>query len=265
MAMEGVVTGLVKDVDDPLGEGRVRVSFPWRSGELSGWAPVAAPMAGKNRGYLYLPEIDDEALVAFEQGDADHPFILGFLHNGVDVPPGDGIDKHVRRIRSVSGHVVDLDDRPGKERIQVKTHGGHSVEMKDANGTIEIVTAGGQKVTLQDTPAQIELAAASGTSVTISDTPSRVEVKTVAGVLLTISDTGVSVTAASAPVTVTSPAATVNATGTATVNASAISLNAAALVVNSALATFSGAVVCSTLISDAVVSPAYTPGVGNLL
>src|SRR6476661_3697115 len=107
----GVVIGLVKDVDDPLGEGRVRISFPWLSDELSGWAPIAAPMAGEKRGYYYLPEIDDEALIAFEHGDVDHPFVIGFLHNGVDVPPDDGIDKHVRRIKSVSGHVLDLDDR----------------------------------------------------------------------------------------------------------------------------------------------------------
>jgi uncharacterized protein involved in type VI secretion and phage assembly len=265
MSVEGVVTALVKDVDDPLEEGRVQIWFPWLSDEVSGWAPIAAPMGGKERGYFYMPEVDDEALVAFDHGDIDHPFVIGFLHNGQHVPPDDDIDKHVRRIQSVSGHVVDLDDREGQERVLVKTQGGNSVELRDADATIEIATDGGQKITMQDTPAQIKLKTSTGTSVTISDAPSQVEVKTITGVTVTVADTGVTVTAASAPVTVTGATATVNATGSATVNGSAITLNGAAVSVNSALTTFSGVVVCSSLITQAVVSPIYTPGVGNLI
>ena len=49
-------------------------------------------MAGKERGYWFMPEVDDEAIVAFEHGDFDHPFVVGFLHNGVDTPPDSGID-----------------------------------------------------------------------------------------------------------------------------------------------------------------------------
>src|SRR6266567_594032 len=116
-----------------------------------------------------VPEVDDEALVAFEQGDVDHPFVLGLLHNGVDQPPDDGIDKHVRQIRSVSGHVLELDDSLGKERVLLKTQGGHLVEMKDADGTVRIATTGGQVVELEDDPAQIELSTTTGTKVTIAD------------------------------------------------------------------------------------------------
>ncbi len=72
--MEGVVIGVVKDLDDPVGEGRIRLQFPWMSEEeLSGWAPIARTMAGKKRGYWFMPEIDDEALVAFELGDVRPP------------------------------------------------------------------------------------------------------------------------------------------------------------------------------------------------
>ncbi len=71
----GVVIGVVTDVEDPDGMGRVKLKFPWLSEEAadSGWAPIAAPMAGKERGYYYMPEIDDEALVAFEHGDFEPP------------------------------------------------------------------------------------------------------------------------------------------------------------------------------------------------
>lgn len=263
--INGVVIGLVTDVDDPDGDGRIRVSFPWLDPDVvSGWAPIAAPLGGNDRGFYYLPEVGDEALVAFELGDFDHPFVLGFLHNGVDKPPTDGIDKHVRRIKSVAGHIVDLDDRSGDEKVHVKTNGGHLLDLRDSDGTIEIATSGGQKITMTDQPAQIELKTTGGTTVTMNDTPSQVSVQTVSGVQLTVSDTGITITAASVPVTVNTISAEVNAMTAVTVNAPSITLSGAMVTVNSALATFSGVVNCSTLIATSVVSASYTPGAGNI-
>lgn len=263
--LTGVVIGLITDVQDPLGQGRVQISLPWLSDDPHGWAPVASPMAGDNRGYWFMPEVGDEALVVFLQGDGDHPYVVGFLHNGVDKPPVSGIDEHVRRVRSVAGHVVDLDDRSGQEKVHVRTAGGNVLDLRDSDATIQLTTNGGQQVTLQDSPAQIELTTDTGTTVTLTDLPSEVRVSTVGGVSLSISDTGVTLTAATAPVTVTAPAATLSTTGALSCNATAISLNGAAVSVNSAVTTFSGVVVCQSLIASAVVSSSYTPGVGNLL
>ena len=129
----GVVIGIVTDVADPEDMGRIKLRFPWlaQEGADSGWAPIAKPMAGKSRGYHYLPEIDDEALVAFEHGNIDHPMVLGFLHNGVDQPPDDGVDRHVRRLESVAGHVLELDDRSGRESLRLHTSNGHQLELHD--------------------------------------------------------------------------------------------------------------------------------------
>ena len=108
---------------------RSRSEFPWLADDAtSGWVPIARPMAGKERGFYFMPEVDDEVLVAFEHGNVDHPFVIGFLHNGVDVPPDDDIDTKVRRIKTVSGHVLDFDDRSGKERVILTTQGGHHLE-----------------------------------------------------------------------------------------------------------------------------------------
>ena len=68
--VSGVVVGVVTNNQDPEGMGRVKVKFPWLSDEdESNWARVAAPMAGKERGFYFLPEVEDEVLVAFEHGD----------------------------------------------------------------------------------------------------------------------------------------------------------------------------------------------------
>lgn len=265
MTMTGVVIALVTDVNDPLGQDRVQVKLPWLSDDPHGWAPVASPMAGEDRGYHYPPEVGDEALVAFLHGDGNHPCILGYLHNGVDKPPVSGIDAHVRRVRSVAGHTIDLDDRSGGEKVQVRTNGGNQVDLRDFDGTIEITTNGGQQVTMRDSPASVTVATETGNTLTISDSPSQIEVKTVAGVSLTISDTGVTLDAATAPVTVRAPSATMTVSGPLQANAGLIQLTGSAINVNSAITTFSGVVTCSALVAGAVSSTVYSPGVGNLL
>jgi len=84
----GVVIAIVKNLHDPEGQGRIEVQFPWLSDSLrSSWAPVAAPLAGKQRGMFFMPEVDDEVLVAFEHGSFNHPYVVGYLWNGKDIPP----------------------------------------------------------------------------------------------------------------------------------------------------------------------------------
>jgi type VI secretion system secreted protein VgrG len=71
--------------------GRVKVRFPWdRAGtsdeSSSAWVHVAQNRAAGPASY-YLPEIGDEVLVAFLNGDPDRPVILGSLFNDNDRPP----------------------------------------------------------------------------------------------------------------------------------------------------------------------------------
>src|SRR5918911_2821880 len=147
--INGVVVGLVRDVEDPQQLGRVQVYFPWLADEnQSQWARVATLMSGSGRGSWFMPELEDEVLVAFEQGDVEHPYIVGFLWNGQDKPPNDGIDTKVRRLKTVTGHTVEFDDRPGKERILIKSKGEHQIEMNDRPGEerVLIQTKGGHQI-----------------------------------------------------------------------------------------------------------------------
>jgi uncharacterized protein involved in type VI secretion and phage assembly len=113
----GVVIATVKDENDPRGEGRVILEYPWLPASLrSDWAPVAAPQAGPSRGMFFMPEVDDEVLVAFQHGDFAHPYVVGFLWNGDHKPP-DSNTKH-RTIKTPGGHQVILnDDAPRKITI----------------------------------------------------------------------------------------------------------------------------------------------------
>ncbi|PYT04739.1 MAG: phage tail protein, partial [Acidobacteria bacterium] len=121
--ISGVVVGVVtNNQNDPEGLGRVKVKFPWLSDEdESNWARVAAPTAGKERGFYFLPEVEDEVLVAFEHGDVRFPYIVGSLWNGKDAQPAKNDDgkNNVRVIKSRSGHVVRLTDKDGAEMIEI--------------------------------------------------------------------------------------------------------------------------------------------------
>ncbi|MBX9394362.1 phage baseplate assembly protein V [Streptomyces sp. TRM72054] len=79
----GLVCGVVTNINDPQGVGRVKVTLPWLSpGYESDWARVAQFGAGRRSGALFLPEVGDEVLIGFEMGDSARPFVIGGLING---------------------------------------------------------------------------------------------------------------------------------------------------------------------------------------
>ena len=138
----GVVVGIVTNNRDPENMHRVKVRFPWLSNDVeSNWARVAAPMAGKDRGVYFLPEVDDEVLVAFEHGRVDHPYVLGCLWNGQDTAPennNDGENNH-RTIKSRSGHVVRLNDAAGSETIEIiDKSGNNKIVVNTADNSIAV-------------------------------------------------------------------------------------------------------------------------------
>jgi uncharacterized protein involved in type VI secretion and phage assembly len=156
----GVVTGRVIDVKDPQGEGRVRLQFPWLPGQSEGyWAPVATLMSGKERGSWFMPEIEDEVLVAFEQGDVNHPYVIGFLWNGKDQPPS--TDTQSRLLRSVNGHEIELYDPDVKQGdkgfIRFQDANGNKVLLANAQISIEslgVVTIKAPSVIINGRPVR---------------------------------------------------------------------------------------------------------------
>lgn len=142
--ISGVVTAVVTNNQDPDKQGRVKVKFPSLSEkDESHWARIAAPMAGKERGIYFLPEVDDEVLVAFMHGDINFPYVVGALWSGKDAPPATNDDgkNNVRLIKSRSGHVVKLNDEDGKETIEIIDKSEkNSIVIDTAKNTITITS-----------------------------------------------------------------------------------------------------------------------------
>ena len=180
----GVYPAIVVDNQDPESRYRVKVKFPWmleadakyvdtpdKEEMHSTWCRVTSFLAGSNkhggaatdeiRGAFFLPEVDDEVLVAFMNGDFREPVVLGQLHNGKDLPmwnnkspsgAGTAGANVFRGIRSRSGHMIGFVDggSGGEEKIVIQTHvkddnvydqpalGGTSEPAKPGGGTVSV-------------------------------------------------------------------------------------------------------------------------------
>ncbi|MGH9179798.1 MAG: VgrG-related protein, partial [Acidimicrobiales bacterium] len=142
--MYGVVIAQVTDLDDPEQLGRVKLAMPWLSDTYeSWWARVVQLGAGKQRGAVWLPEVDDEVLVAFEHGDVRRPYVIGSLWNGVDTPNlGSKLFDHgaVKRRGFVSkkGHRLVFFDDDGKSGVATITaDDGLRISLNQTETTIK--------------------------------------------------------------------------------------------------------------------------------
>jgi phage protein D/phage baseplate assembly protein gpV len=172
--LAGAVIAQVSDVNDPQGNGRVKLTYPWLSDTyVSDWARTVQPGAGKDRGAMVVPEVGDEVLAVFEQGDIRRPFVLGGLYNGVDTPkagPTDLVDSgsgEINRRSFVSrrGHRLDFLDQDGKtEGVTIRTGDDSLQLLMDAAGTKLTVHSDGtvlveakQGVTVDAAASTVEL------------------------------------------------------------------------------------------------------------
>ena len=160
--LAGVYPAIVTDNQDPEGLGRVRLRLPWAVDPSEGyetWARVATFMAGAERGSWFIPEPDDEVLVAFEAGDPRRPYVLGALWNGVDAPPESMAQgNHIRSLTSRSGIKITMDDTDGAVQVIVETPGGQKVTMTDSSPAVLLEDSTGNSVKLESSGVTITAA-----------------------------------------------------------------------------------------------------------
>ncbi|GEM46016.1 phage baseplate assembly protein V [Deinococcus cellulosilyticus] len=164
----GVYPALVTDNNDPDGQGRVRVRYPWAtSGTEEAWARLSTLIGGPSKGSFFIPEVDDEVLVTFEAGDPSRPYVIGCLWNGQDSPPARVTGQNeVKVLKTRSGMEIQFTERSGQEEILIQTPGGQSVKLKDGPGNVEVRDSNGNSVKLD--PSGITVNAAAKVTVTAS-------------------------------------------------------------------------------------------------
>jgi len=155
----GVAVGVVTDTKAPKGregQGWVRLRFPWLSGDsgtayVSDWVRTVQ-LGGTGGGGVFSPDVNDEVLVAFEQGLLDRPYVIGGLYNGVDRPsPHDGplVDATSGKVnrRSLASRAGDrlelLDGAQGPAGVRVRTGDGKLELQLDRQGTTITVRSDG--------------------------------------------------------------------------------------------------------------------------
>ncbi|MEI2732810.1 MAG: VgrG-related protein [Dermatophilaceae bacterium] len=176
---DGAIVGIVTNIKDPEKRGRVKVTFPVLPDDFeSTWARTVQPGAGKQRGAMVLPEVNDEVLVVFGMGDFDEPYVLGGLYNGMDkpvegsVPDVDSGSGTVQRRAFVSrtGMAIEIIEGQSDATLTVSTNKGDQriTLTQSANKGIEIISEGPLTVTakkdvkVSSSGGSIEVASSTG-------------------------------------------------------------------------------------------------------
>jgi uncharacterized protein involved in type VI secretion and phage assembly len=155
----------VVSLDDPESLNRVQVRLIAFDGiddqDAPLWARVVAPFAGQNRGAFFMPDVDDEVLVLFTNGDTRFPLVIGGIWNGASPAPADlGPEgNRYKRIRSKNGITITLDDQQGQETLTMETPGGQSVTLKDGPGAITCEDSNGNSIKMEGAGITIQAAA----------------------------------------------------------------------------------------------------------
>jgi len=154
-----LATAIVTNNNDPESLGRVKVQYPWsKESEESDWVRVSTLMAGSEQGFFFMPEVEQEVLVAFVNADVNAPIIIGALWNANSLPPQESDDgnNNIRKIRSRSGHEIVFDDTDegSAQKLEINSSSGHKIILDD--------TSGSENITIEDhSGGKIELDASS--------------------------------------------------------------------------------------------------------
>ncbi|HHI03259.1 MAG TPA: type VI secretion system tip protein VgrG [candidate division Zixibacteria bacterium] len=145
-----IQTAKVVDNVDPDGMGRIKVKFPWNESDETVWVRYVSIHAGNDRGFFCLPEIDDEVLVAFVEGDPDRPIVIGSLYNKTQTPPAEAADNNPNKIfKTKSGNQIVFSDEDGSEKIEISHGDGKNSIVLDISGPSISITSDGGDITLE--------------------------------------------------------------------------------------------------------------------
>lgn len=223
--VHGVHVGIVTDNKDPENLGRVKVKIPILDNQNAlDWARMTTLMAGKQRGTLFLPEVGDEVLVAFQMGDIREPIVIGSLWNSQDPPPpGKDEKNNIRKITSRAGHEITMDDTQGDGKIHLKSKKGHQLEISEKNDTIKLQEQNGQSMITIKGGSSNEIEVKSGTTKIVINNKGDVTIESAKGIK--IKSTQISIDASATLDIHASAALNLKSDGMVTVKGSIVKIN----------------------------------------
>lgn len=122
--------GIVVRTDDPSGTGRVQLMLPAFGDISTDWVKTLSACAGKGKGLMAQPDIDDRVVFVFFQSDPAQGVVIGSVY-------GDD-ESHGQWVK----------DALGRQRYNFVTPGGHCAVLDDSTRSVRIESAGGSYVEL---------------------------------------------------------------------------------------------------------------------
>jgi len=137
----------VVDNTDPEGQGRVKVQFKWvcDCNDTTAWLRVLSPDAGNsgkvniNRGLVFIPEVGDQVMIAFKEGNVARPVVMGSLFHGKN-GIGGGSANDTKSIMTRSGHTIELNDGGSGTHIIIRDPSGNEIFL-DTQGKNLTITS----------------------------------------------------------------------------------------------------------------------------
>jgi uncharacterized protein involved in type VI secretion and phage assembly len=167
----GLYPGIVSDIVDPDRLGRIQVSFPSLGDdgtEVRAWATLLTPYADNDQGFVALPEVGTQVVVAFEAGDPHRGYVVGACWNGKEMMPVTPTRPNNKRvIKTRSRSLLEFDDTDGAAKVTLATGTGHKVVLDEGAGQIEVTHRDGSSITL-NAAGQVKINANATVEVTAS-------------------------------------------------------------------------------------------------
>ncbi len=175
----GVMTGIVAKNYDKDMPGRICVTIPVRDKEANElkWARLVMPSSGDKWGHYFLPEVGDQVLLVFDQGNIEKPFVIGCIPKDNNSFLMRAVDERNRykKIVTRNGNTILFDDNPEgegeKDRIEITTaKEKHTISLDNERNQIIISDKNGEnKIAMQTENGDISIKAAKKMTINVGD------------------------------------------------------------------------------------------------
>jgi type VI secretion system secreted protein VgrG len=136
----------VLDNNDPEKQGRIKVQFRWQcaANDPTEWLRVVTPSAGNddqgqnNRGFIAIPEVNDQVLVAFEEGNIARPVVMGSVYHSANGDSRQQVNNQLKSIGTRSGHVIGFDDSAASQGITITDRNNNVIKIDTTGNNITI-------------------------------------------------------------------------------------------------------------------------------